>query len=210
MAKKNDAVKKQSDAPIELVSVNAFAKFVGVDEKSIRNHILNGHFPKGVVYDDANRKKMDKAKALAEWKAFGGGISKRTRYGVQPPGDDDDTQGDDRGGAAGGTAAERRAAKYLEDANKSKAKAEHYRAQILELEFKELEKSLVRREDVYKEIFAKGADLRAALLRIPGIVIDKIMTCTDRTTNINLLIEAIENELTRLTDEEITDDDEDE
>lgn len=203
MAKGISKKTRQSEPPVELLSVNAFAKVVGVDEKSIREHVRKGTFPKGCVYDEAGRKKMDKAKALAEWQAAGGGVSRRTKYGAAGLG------GDDLDDTGAGSASERRAAKFLEKANESKAEAEHYRAKILELEFKELSKELVRRDDVYKEMFAKGAALREGLLRIPRVVIDAIMICKDREKNILTLEDAIETELLRLSDEPLTDDEED-
>lgn len=211
MAKTVKARQKKSDAPIELMSVNAFAKLVQVDESSIRDHIRKGSFPTGVVYDNKGVRKINKPAALKEWAACGGGNSRRTKYKMltEARGDEDEGEDVDGFGPKGTKASQKRAEKHIEKAAEAKAKAEHYRAEILQLEYMELEKSLVRREDVYKEIFEKAVQLRQALLRIGGIVIDKIMICDDRTTNINTINDAIEAVLNQLTDEEIKEDEDD-
>lgn len=72
---------------------------------------------------------------------------------------------------------------------------------LAELELKQKTGELVRKEDVYKVLFAFGQQMRIALLAIPDRNIDEILAAKTRADAHNALTTAIHGVLTDLTTE---------
>lgn len=86
----------------------------------------------------------------------------------------------------------------------SKAKAQQveavFKAKLRELEYKEKTKALINRDQVYKELFAVGQELRSAMQSIPDRYIDEIVAADSRNAAHNILQTAIDEELKRISE----------
>ena len=74
------------------------------------------------------------------------------------------------------------------------------KAKLKELELKEKEGSLVKKEVVYDQLFAFGQEMRNAFLTIPDRTVDSIIASANRTQTHSLIYEAIATELKKLSD----------
>lgn len=186
----------------EKISISEFARRVGVDEALIRRHIKAERFTDAAVeFDDKGRKKIIWPTAFDEWKAFGGGSDKFRR--LQPKSDRPDPVEPDLGpNAPASVKAPASKPDEIEFPNKeaSSKRLEYFKAETAALEFAKLKGDLVAKDEVQKQLFNAGAELRKALLTIPDQKIDAIITAKDRVKAHAILFEAIESELRRFTD----------
>jgi hypothetical protein len=72
-------------------------------------------------------------------------------------------------------------------------------AQLAALDLEEREGRLVNKEQVFKELFVFGQNLRTSILAIPDRTIDNIMASESRAEAHNLLTEALQGALEELT-----------
>lgn len=72
-------------------------------------------------------------------------------------------------------------------------------AQLSALDLKERKAELVQKEEVYKQLYVFGQQLRVSILAIPDRVIDNILASKSRAAAHNILSEAIHESLEGLT-----------
>lgn len=72
-------------------------------------------------------------------------------------------------------------------------------AQLLSLDLKERKEELVKKDDVYKALFAFGQQIRVALMVIPDRVIDAVLASRNRAEAHQLLTGEIHSALENLT-----------
>lgn len=75
--------------------------------------------------------------------------------------------------------------------------------QLSELELKEREGELVRKDDVYKALFAFGQTIRVAILAVPDRTIDNILAARSRNEAHQLLTNALHGALEKLSNEQL-------
>lgn len=160
----------------EIISVREFAKRVGVVHQSIRKAIEEGHIVKGY-----SENKINYEIALKEWG------NRPAAKSPQEKNKDQSQEFFEKEGISTIT--------YTE-ANRRSA---IFKAEKDELIVKELKGDLVRKKDVYKELFAVGEEIRAGLLSIPDKEIHNILACESRQEAHALLVKAITEVLESLS-----------
>jgi hypothetical protein len=167
----------------ETISLREFARRLEVGEKTIRDGIKNGKLSKGVAYD-GDKPKIIYSIALQEAAECGLGskvLTKSTNPSTPPP----PLTSEDINGLIS-----------LKDALRAK---ENYIAKIKELEFKEKEGSLVKKDEVYSQLFDFHKNIRDSLLAIPDRIVDTLLSYgNDRNKAYELLYESIAGELDKL------------
>jgi hypothetical protein len=162
----------------EIVSLREFARRTNIGEKTIRDGIKKGKISKGVIYEN-NKPKIDYDIAINEIKETGLGrrilVSKELQFNEKP------------------------FINATEESNKSQPikpnayqealeKKERYNAKLKELEFKEKEKTLVLKTEVYSQLFEFGKEIRTEFESLPGRILSKIIICNNDITKISELL----------------------
>ena len=182
----------------EIVSFREFARRLGVGEKTIRDGVKTGKIKKGVEYDDNGKPKLNYAIALQEAKdvglgrkALGGEIKLKVPRKYSKPVDELNEPNDKQEDAQEG--------EILSYAQAIQKK-ENFLAKIKELEFKEKEGSLVSKEEVFKELFTFGQEMRDAFQVIPNQVAANIAAAGGNINKITTLLStAIHDVLEKLS-----------
>lgn len=194
-----------------ILSVSGYAKKRDCDEKAVRKAIESGKIKKGAIKQPNGSYKIDEDIANAEWiknfnpdkyrspklldglgkakrekdKAEANAISKELvkQKVILPANEEDEPIEDDQG---------------LVEATR------HYKIlQVRELQISiaEKQKSLVRADLVYKQLFGLGQEIRAALDSFPDRVVDAVMAAESRTEGYKILkteIIQIQSRLSKL------------
>jgi phage terminase Nu1 subunit (DNA packaging protein) len=88
------------------------------------------------------------------------------------------------------------------DMNAARKAEAVYRAKLKQLEYEEKSGKLVNKQEVYRELFAVGKEIRTALLAVPDRVIDNLLASTSRNEAHSLLYKSISEILEVLADTE--------
>lgn len=163
------------------VSIRQFARMVGVSGTAVKKAIDKGVIVKGIVKNGSEQYILpDVAAKEYGKKIVSDGFTDPRKDPIQ-----DRSVIDEKAmhtGMTTGMSPERRA----------KLKHLVYKAQIAELQAKQLDGELVRKEDVYRDLFAKGVALKEELLAVPDRVTDDMRAAETRAEAYRILREAIE------------------
>lgn len=172
---------------VEKVSIKQFGMMVGVSDAAVHKAIKTGKIVKGyiprkgdvgpfiipqIASEEYGRKIISDGHADIRKERGNKGLT------VAP----DSEQSPDDVSKIGGMSPER----------KAKLKQLIYKSQIAELQAKQMAGELVRKEDVYRDLFAKGQALKEELLAVPDRVTDDVLAAETRTQAHKLIYEAIE------------------
>lgn len=175
------------------VPIRAYARYMGVSDTAVRKGIARGDIPEAAIdRTDPKRPKIIPAIANAHWKqnhnpsyAHNAPQLERKLQGApQPPAGDTEPKLE-----AGGNAT-------LQAAKRAKAV---YDAKLAELEYRQKSGELVKKDDVYRGLFAFGQEIRARMQAIPDRVIDDVLACENRNKAHLLLYNAISDALDELS-----------
>ena len=182
----------------EIISVRELSRRIGTSDKAILKAINLGKIIKCLVKDDKGVNKIDYKKAVVELKeiGFGRSYAKKNEKQVQKElkrteptiltGIDEETG---QTIAIGGLTKE----STFADANRIKT---IYQAQLIALDIKEKEKVLVNREEVYRDLYEFGIEVKKKMIGIADRFTDQLIAlANDRQSFNSLLSKAIEDEL---------------
>lgn len=209
----------------QLVSIREFSRLVGVSDTAVRKAIAAGYIVNGVIGLDTKRPKIDVAVASAEWgkpvvndpepgpqksavppipKAKTKAVTKRSPLTVVPAGDeeDDDPDDDDIEGFVEGAGGDPANLGDLTSMVEAKRVEAVLKAKKLKIQIAEMEGSLVNKEAVYKKLFDKGQQIRAAIMSIPDRVTANLLACKSVVEANNLLTDELMNALQKLSTDE--------
>lgn len=164
----------------EIISVLEFSKRIGVTEKTIRKAIELGKIINGL--DTSGKKpKIIYEIALKEVEEMGIGIkSKSLRIDkfisndnqVSKEGGDEDSLSDNIENLKSITVT---TASYKE----SRRREAYFKSELSRLELEEKDGTLVKRDDVYKELFDFGSEIRTKILSVPDRITDELISLAD-------------------------------
>jgi DNA-binding transcriptional MocR family regulator len=170
----------------EKISIREFARRLNVSDTTIHKAIRAERIVKGYT-EGAGRKSIDYEIAKREYNSTASPTRENRKprpeanseaaQAVIPFGEDDP------------------ASLNAERLRKIKAEAD-----LKELELKERTGALTSREEVYRELFAIGKELRVALVAIPDRVIDDLMASANRNEAHGILLRAISAVLEQASD----------
>lgn len=206
----------------QLVSIREFSRMVGVSDTAVRKAIAAGYIVNGVIGLDTKRPKIDVAVASAEWgkpvvndpepgpqKPAVPPIPKRApkrdpKPSVVPTEDDDDEDSDDDDieGLVEGAGADPANLGDLTSMVEAKRVEAVLKAKKLKIQIAEMEGSLVNKEAVYKKLFDKGQQVRAAIMSIPDRITANLLACKSVVEANNLLTDELMNALEKLSTDE--------
>jgi hypothetical protein len=202
------------------ISIREFARQLGVSDTSIHKAIKAGKIVKGL--DRTNpRKPINYAIAIVELKGsyapmkvqntaldkvMNEPIAKKEPVKLTPkpqykkPFDDDsdipeDVEDDGEGDDQEKTIKVKNRATY----NEAKRVEAVVKARTAQLEYEQLKGKLVDSKEVYKELFAVGQTVRAAMQGIPDKYLDNLLACDSRSEAHELLTKAITQALEELS-----------
>lgn len=178
---------------LELVSQREYARRLGVSNEAVSKAIREGKIYKGwnkqegkIIVEIANR----------EWGALHMNTNV-SRLLQQEPGEEWHQSSSDATGSSG-----KRAGLTLTNES-SFAEAKRVReiiyAQLAALDLKERKEELVRKDEVYKQLYAFGQQVRVALMATPDRGIDAILASKSRAEAYNTMVGFIQEALEGLT-----------
>lgn len=206
----------------QLVSIREFSRMVGVSDTAVRKAIASGYIVNGVIGLDTKRPKIDVAVACEEWgkplindpepgpqKSAVAPVQKPKRdprpkpvaVPVDPDDEDDDTD-DDIEDLVEGAGADPEKLGDLTSMVEAKRIEAVLKAKKLKIQIAEMEGRLVDKDAVYKKLFAKGQQVRAAIMAIPDRVTANLLACHSVVEANNLLTEELMQALEKLSTEE--------
>jgi hypothetical protein len=173
----------------ELISFREFARRIKVGEKTIRDAVSLGKISKGVV-EENGKKKIDYHEALKEVEAFN--LGARSRYGKEIPAT---SKPNVPGSQNLNTDSE---TEYLDGLTNESTMAAAQKvekiakARLAQLELAERQGLLVRKDEMYRELFSYGTEVRSNILSIPDRITDTLISISnDRNAFNNLLIDSL-------------------
>lgn len=176
----------------ELISLREFARRVNIGEKTIRDRIANGKITNGVIYE-SGKPKIDYELALQDINDVGFKVQIKQEPKEKKLTKEQDEKLD----------ALVDLMKNVSDIPASMKdallKKEHYLGKIKELEFKEKDGTLVKREVVYSQLYGFHRQIRNNLLAIPDRITDELLTLNNRDKMHRLIYDSIADELEKLS-----------
>lgn len=166
-------------ATLEKISIREYARRIGVSETAVRKAIKKGKILRG--YDPSD-KKIIPTLADKEYGSLSSVDAAQSSISLPKEGIGKVSLNKDM------PYAEIRKAKEL------------VQTKLLALELQREEGKLVNKEAVYKELFDFGRTIRTSLLQIPDRCIDDILRAPNRHEGYNILLNAITEVLTQLSD----------
>lgn len=160
----------------EIISVLEFSKRVGVGEKTIRDAIRLGKIFAGL--DTSGKKpKIIYPIALKEVEEMGIGVKSKSLRTDKSLLDDvsDFEEEDNEESLANLKTLTVGIASYKE----SKRREAFYESELSRLEYEEKEGNLVKKDQVYKELFDFGSEIRSKILSIPDRITDELISVAD-------------------------------
>lgn len=160
----------------EIISVLEFSKRVGVGEKTIRDAIRLGKIVAGL--DTSGKKpKIIYDIALKEVEEMGIGVKSKSLRTDKSLLDDvsDFEEEDNEESLANLKTLTVGIASYKE----SKRREAFYESELSRLEYEEKEGNLVKKDQVYKELFDFGSEIRSKILSIPDRITDELISVAD-------------------------------
>lgn len=179
---------------LERVSQREYAKYLGVSNEAVSRAVKDGRIKKGW---DAKQQKIIVLHANNEF----GFMHKENLPGAEPLPEVNDEDEDDftEDEESDDSAKLNNRSSYME----AKRVREINLAKLSDLDYKERVGDLVRKDVVFKELFAFGQQMRVSLLAIPDRTIDNILAAKTRGDAHNILTEAIHGTLEDLTSREL-------
>lgn len=164
------------------VSIRAFGRWLNVSDTAVHKAMKAGKISGNAIAKDG---KIIPKLAADQWgkvydPRYGNSRALESKFV-----DGASSQGVEEGGAT------------LAAAKRAKAV---YDAKLAELEYKEKAGILVKQEDVYRNLFGFGQEIRSRLQAIPDRVIDEILACKGRNQAHLILYNAISIELEFLSE----------
>lgn len=187
-----------------MISVNAFAKQIGISEAGVRKAIKSGRIVKGYDFEkkkidpeiasqelgkNIHRSKNEKVIQLDKIKEKEIEIFKNNNALLTDEQENETEEIDNFDDKPTN-------ANSLTEANRKKI---NLQSDKLLIELKELKKELVRKTDIASALYAMGVEIRTSLLSIPEKTIDNILASVDRTEAINILTEELSRSLNGLS-----------
>lgn len=181
--------------PLERISQREYAKRLGISNEAVSKAIREGKIDKGwdrlegkIIVEYANR----------EW----GALHLKTNVSQilqQEPGEEWQSPADwqPAGGKKSGLT-------LTNESSFAEAKRvrEIIHAQLAALDLKERKGELVRKEEVYKQLYAFGQQVRIAIMATPDRGIDAILASKNRAEAHNILSSSLQEALEQLTNVE--------
>jgi len=175
----------------EIISGREFSRRMGVSEKSIRDAIKIGKISDGIKMVDGKPKIIFE---IAKREFAENNIGGQTKYRA---GEESDVQptnyesSDEPVAGLDGTAT-------LAQATRAE---KIFKAQKACLEVEELQGTLVRKEEVYRQLYQFGNVIKSSLQAIPDRITDELISLSsDRDAFYRLLSESIDEELLKLSE----------
>lgn len=164
------------------VSQREYAAYLGISNEAVSRAVKDGRIKKGW---DSKAAKIIVEHADMEF----GLLHKKTTVPIEPlPGEDPPQQTPGSLQLSGNSSF-----------GEAKRVREIIQAQLAALDLKERKGELVSKEEVYKQLFAFGQQIRAALMAIPDRIIDNLLASKQRADAHNLLTGEIHSALENLT-----------
>lgn len=183
---------------LQRMSQREYATYLGISNEAVSRAVRDGRIKKGwdkknerIVVEHANKEFGFLHKEIEVEQGEEVPPAKGSDQEVSSEGEDSVTKLGKRT-----TFIEARRVREINEANIAAKKD-----RLAELELKQKTGELVRKEDVYKALFAFGQQMRIALLAIPDRSIDEILAAKTRADAHNVLTNAIHAALTDLTTE---------
>lgn len=173
--------KEETKSPAEWVSIREYARQKGVGETTIRHHIKQGRLEGCIDYSKPKRPLINIAladKSLAE--------------SINPNYD----RGRDLGELNRSVSAPI-SQLTITDVKKKTAEIKMHREALL---LRKEKGELVDKAEVYKALFAAGAELRNAFTTIPDRIIDQVLASQDRAEAHQVLTNAIQEALNKISE----------
>jgi hypothetical protein len=195
-----------TDSTNNAISIREYARRKGCSDMNVRQAIKAGKIVQGVVTNEAGKPKIVPEIADREWAAnFAPEKIQNAKLaaslGVPLPDSTASVTGDDSDPDS--TA--------LPDAtdNMTMAQAQRvewvYKAKLRKIEYEKAAGSLVEMETVYRNLFAYGKEVGAAIMAIPDREIDLILAAPNRNAAHKHLYDALANALEKLAEIETRD-----
>lgn len=170
----------------QLVSVREFSRRIGCSDVAVHKAIKSGKITRGYVEVSPGKFKIDPDVAASEWgKNFDPSYTSnpKIRESLQQP---TVPELPAQGGSDSSIASAKRAQAIL-------------KAKLLDLELREKQGQLVDKQQVYKQLFEMGQQIRSAILTVPDRIIDNLMACNSRNEGHTMLMAALIDELEKLS-----------
>ena len=172
--------------PTLKVSQREYAKMLGISNELVRIAVKDGKISKGW---DAKEKKIIVGLANLEWGALYLSTNVTAVLQQQPGEKSKNTDA-----SAGGLTLNNESS-YAE----AKRIREIIQAQLAALDLKERKEELVRKDEVYKQLFEFGQQVRLAVTAIPDRILDQMLAAKNRADAYQLLSGEIHFHLEALT-----------
>jgi hypothetical protein len=88
----------------------------------------------------------------------------------------------------------------IKEVTESKKLQEHYKAELARIEFEEKEKHLVSRDEVRKDLYKFGLELRIAIQGVPDLVADDVSLEENRNKCHKIILEGMNEALRKVTE----------
>lgn len=173
---------------LERMTQREYAKYLDISNEAVSRAVRDGRIKKG--WD----KKEEKILVEHANKEFGF-LHKDNLPGVGVDVDDDEADDEE---ITGDTSALNSRSSYME----AKRVKEVMQARLAELDLKERQGELVRKDEVYKHLFAYGQTLRISILAIPDRIIDNLLAAKSRAEAHGILQVELHKALEDMTTKE--------
>ena len=177
----------------DLISTSAFADLMNCHESTVRKAIREGRISDQCLSKNANGRLngIDWQKAKVEW-AKNYSIGKNSSSPVAEALEAEvitarrvTARGDDG---------------EILDVAESKRRQEHYKAEKGRIELEEKAGALVSKEQVRRDLYEFGMEMRTAMQGVPDRVADDLAIETDRNKCYRIMLDGINEALRKLTD----------
>jgi hypothetical protein len=178
----------------ERISLREYGRRKGVSDTAVRKAIHAGKIVEGVVKDKSGKPWIIQEIADREWSSNHNPVYERTVKSGKPNAaavaqKEPDAPGVPESGGNATLAAAKRAKAVFD-------------AKLAELSFKEKSGSLVRKDEVYRALYAFGQSVRSAIQAVPDRVIDDVLSAGSRNEAHLLLQKALDEALLKLAEGE--------
>lgn len=164
------------------MSQREYATYLNISNNAVSRAVIDGRIKKGW---DSRAGKIIVEHADKEF----GLLHRKTTVSVALPGEDEPKEN------GGGTLQLSGSSSYGD----AKRVREIIQAQLAALDLKERKGELVQKEEVYKQLYVFGQQLRVSVLAVPDRVIDNVLASKSRAEAHNLLSSALHETLEGLT-----------
>ena len=187
--------------PKETISILEFSRRIAIGEKAIRDAIRLGKISKGVVTDPGKKPKIIYEVALKEVESMG--IGYRSKFGKEEATNEPQKTTPKESEAEPDSIAGLTPESSLAEALRTE---KIFKAKLACLEVEEKAGTLVKKEDVYKQLFSFAGEIKAAIQSIPERITDELISLSDdRNAFHKLLSKSLTDALETLSRQNIID-----